>query len=201
MSESINTAPAADTTPPKLNRKNITSEITLLRPPKVFGEEEPAAPPAPEISGTPDAGQDSINPLVELLDVGLDFGEEALQGMGYPPLMRSAWESRGKAALSKAIDAYAPPGISGAADTPLTALILGLACLLLCFLPVFLKVMQERETETISAAPAADTNHAEPVTTEQLMQENPDGTKVLSTAPPSESTISALERLKAGETP
>lgn len=182
-------------TPVKLNRKNITSEVIK---PKNYDEIVPENQPEEPATQDEIPKDDGINPIVELLDCGLDYSEEILVEMGYPKLMRKTWNDRGKDAMSKAINAYCPPGsvLGGSLDTPLMALLLGVATLFLCFLPVVQKVMKDRAAEAlpeyVTDVPQLPTNAG---TDQQATYETPEHFKLKSTAPISDSALSAVDRL------
>lgn len=178
-----------------LNRKNITSEVAS---PKNYDEVVPEAQPSQELIPTEEKTEDGINPIVDLLDCGLDYSEEILIEMGYPKLMRKTWDERGKAALSKAINAYCPPGsaLGGTLDTPLMALLLGVATLFLCFLPVVQKVMKDRANESTLPEYTEEPQKPPVIGTEQpATYETPEQFKLKSTAPISEVALGVASRL------
>lgn len=186
-----------------INRKNITGEVTGnadFNFDDVIPEKSPLAPGS-LINAEPQ--EEELNPLVDLVDVGLDFAEETLQDMGYPALKRKAWDEHGKKALSKAINTYAPPGSSlgGTIDTPIFALLVGLGALMFCFLPVFQKFMKDRAVieEKRQARIEAETEQQEQdnITGElQGVYETPIPSVPSSTAPISESMLSAMQRVE-----
>ncbi len=183
----------------RLNKKDITSEIVGF----CFDDETPAAivdqDPAGISGGDPQISEEE-NPLIPLIDVGLDFAEDILKEQHLPELKREIWESHGKKAMSKALNAYCPPGsaLGGAMNAPLTALMIGIVALLMCFYPLFLKLISDKRA-------ALDTPEPEEIMIPQAAEyvekyEKPRPTKVTSTAPISELQQSISDRLKqAGE--
>ena len=177
--------------PVKLNRKDITEEITGID--LELREEDTQKP------GEEQQEPDELNPLVDVVDCGLDFAEEFLQDAGYPPLKRKVWEDHGKKALSKAINAYCPPGspLGGTMDTPLVALLIGIGALLLCFWPVIQRVLQDREKP--ATTPAAEEQQPEPGEEKNEFvntYEEPKPPAVKSTAPISDKALAAWERVQ-----
>lgn len=187
----------AEPEPEPLNRKNITGTITGT--PINFDEIFPEDKIIEETShGIAEPDDDTINPIVDVIDCGLDFAEDTLQEMGYPPLMRKVWDGKGKEALSKAINAYCPQGesLGRTLDTPLVALLLGFGALLLCFLPVIQKFMKERETQEPQYE-AIEERQPEELTGEMTGRyEEPHPLQPTSTAPISEKMLTATERLE-----
>jgi len=185
----------------KLNKKDITSEVIVGYN---FDDETPDGEPAPElIAGEQPQISEEENSLIPLIDVGLDFAEDILKEQHLPELKREIWESHGKKAMSKALNAYCPPGsaLGGAMNAPLTALMIGIVALLMCFYPVLLKVISDKraalevgkDQEVIAAPESNERLYVE-------KYETPKPTKITSTAPISEMAQSISERLaQAGE--
>ncbi|WP_319377773.1 hypothetical protein [uncultured Methanocorpusculum sp.] len=186
----------------RLNKKDITSEIVGF----CFDDETPAAivdqDPAWISGGDPQISEEE-NPLIPLIDVGLDFAEDILKEQHLPELKREIWESHGKKAMSKALNAYCPPGsaLGGAMNAPLTALMIGIVALLMCFYPRILKLISDKraalehpdEQEELRSPTQAARGYVE-------TYEEPRPTKVTSTALISERAQSISERLaQAGE--
>jgi len=180
-----------------LNKKDITSEVIVGYN---FDDETPDGEPAPEpIAGDQPQISEEENSLIPLIDVGLDFAEDILKEQKLPELKREIWESHGKRAMSKALNAYCPPGsaLGGAMNAPLTALMIGIVALLMCFYPLILKVISDKRAalevgEDQVVIPAPESNGREYVE----KYETPKPTKITSSAPISEMTQSISDRLK-----
>ena len=172
---------------PKLNKKDITSEI--MGDP-FFDLNVDCA--APDLEAQRQPLEEEENPIVDVIDVGLDFAEDFLKEAGYPGPKRKIWEDHGKKAMSKALNAYCPPGsaVGGVIDTPLVALLIGVGALILCFYPVishFLKMKDEQKEEL----PPGD-----PEKIEGPKYEKP-STEISSTAPISRDDKRPIDRLMA----
>lgn len=174
--------------PVKLNRKDITAEICGI---DLELGEEPELP-----DEEPQQEPDELNPLVDVVDCGLDFAEDLLTDAGYPPLKRKVWEEHGKKALSRAINAYCPPGspLGGTMDTPLVALLIGAGAILICFWPVIQKVIKDRESPKPEQIPEPEPE--EEKTEFVNTYEEPKPPAVKSTAPISDKTLAAWQRIQ-----
>jgi hypothetical protein len=173
-----------------LNKKDITAEI-IGAPFFDLNVDDNEIVTDPQVQVQPQP-EDVENPLVDIIDVGLDFAEDFLKDAGYPEPKRKIWEEHGRKAMSKALNAYCPPGsaLGGVIDTPLVALLIGFGALLLCFYPViayYLKSKNEKEDTAGSG---------EPEKIEQPKYEKP-STGISSTAPISRDDKRPIDRLMA----
>lgn len=176
-----------------LNKKNITAEITgVIDLDEQLGmmddyEEEPA--PEEEL---PDE-----NPLVDLVDAGLDIADDLLRDAGLPTTKRDAWNRSGRRALAKALNYYAPPtsAVGGAINTPAIALVIGLGCLALCFSPHIMAFIKSRSEDKISERAV----HLPTDTAPEVQYEVPE-TGISATAPISNYELTPLERMTLEKT-
>lgn len=176
-----------------LNKKDITAEITgidseiidLDASLGVMGER-----PDSEPQDLPDE-----NPIVDLVDAGLDIADDVLRDVGMPPTKRDAWNRSGRRALAKALNYYAPPtsAVGGAVNTPAVALVIGLGCLVLCFSPHIIGLIKARRE------PAPEAVHPQPDTMPEPEYETPQ-TSISATAPISHMELTPLERMTLEKT-
>lgn len=177
-----------------LNKKNITAEITgVIDLDEQLGmmEDDYGESPAPD-DDLPDE-----NPLVDLVDAGLDIADDLLREAGMPVTKRDAWNRSGRRALAKALNYYAPPtsAVGGAVNTPAIALVIGLGCLALCFSPHIIALIKSRSEDKI-----AETTVHPPSDTEPEVQYEAPQTGMSATAPISHYELTPLERMTLEKT-
>lgn len=171
-----------------LNKKNITGEIigydldAMLDdiPPEMDGS-------FPEADGEAARDDDSINAIIDLVEIGLDMSEDILREMGYPAdglPNRKIWERHGKHALNRALNVYFPPGSTagGMIDSPAVSLVIGLGALALCMYPVIAHTLKQKELDKAKKE-------------EQKAQPPEEIPEPVSTAPVSNKPLSVPEQL------
>lgn len=175
-----------------LNKKDITAEIIGAPYFDLDGDDDHLIGP----SAQEPKPEDVDNPLVDIIDVGLDFAEDFLKDAGYPAPKRKIWEDHGKKAMSKALNAYCPPGsaMGGIIDTPLVALLIGIGALLLCFYPVIAQIMKTKNAAG-EIAESGDPDRVE----QQPKFEKPQ-TEISSTAPINRDDMRPIDRLMSNNT-
>ena len=102
-----------------------------------------------------DAAEDGTNAYVEIIDMLIQSSGEMLKSEGYPEPNLKIWEAWGKDNLSKAFNAYLPPADGNV--SPMACGLIGTAALVLCFMPVILKYIEngKQPPESLPAATAS----------------------------------------------
>ena len=145
--------------------KDITDEFIdfdQIQPP------EEAAPDEDDIS----ADLDELNPYVEIIDMLIQSSGDMLKSEGYPEPNLKIWDAWGKDNLSRAFNAYLPKADGNI--SPMACGLIGTAALVLCFMPVILKYIENGKPPEQQLPPAAQAPPAEKPpekTAEELTQE------------------------------
>lgn len=145
--------------------KDITDEFIdfdSLQPPE-------EAAPDEDIS----ADLDETNAYVEIIDMLIQSSGEMLKSEGYPEPNLKIWDAWGRDNLSKAFNAYLPPADGNV--SPMACGLIGTAALVLCFMPVILKYIEngkhQPEQQLPPAAQAPPAEKPPEKTAEELTQE------------------------------
>ena len=171
--------------PQKLNRKDITCEITGVED-FDFDNEPHEAPTAEE-------QPEELNAVVGVLDMLIGSSGDMLKEYDLPSPNTAIWEKWGKENLSKALNHYMPAGVGGNMSSPAMAGLIGIGAILICFMPVimvFIKRMQEPQPEQIPQQPEQEPEETEFVNAYEEPQ------PVVSTAPISDKVFNAARRLE-----
>lgn len=185
------------TEPEKINRKDITADITGLDIDfDKIAEEEPLTEEEQE-------QQEELNAFVGVLDMLIDSSGDMLKEYGYPAPNVTVWEKWGKENLSKALNAYMPESMGCEMSSPAMAGMIGFGALVLTFLPVIMKVISDQKAadslpEPV-ASPASTKSNDKPAEYVDTYEETKP-VKPSSTAPISEHARTILERLESGAT-
>lgn len=179
-----------------LDKKDITAEITG----QVFDldsmEEEPE-----EETPIEEAEEDGLNPVVGILDMLICSSPKILQKYGYPSPDLEIWEDWGKENLSKAFNEYMPDSAGTAVSSPLFCGVMGAGALVFAFLPVILHFIDkqgEEKKKALEEAKRAEVKAAEePIVYENTYETPAPPSGIISTAPVSMGTMTALEKFKA----
>ena len=176
--------------PEKLNKKDITGELTGLD----FDIDLDKEPEKPEEKKEPEEDQD--NAIVEILDMMIGSSGDMLKEFGYPEPNLVIWEKWGKPNLTKALNEYMPAtATDDTISSPAMCGLIGVGALALCFMPVIMQYVKNQQQveapEQEEQQPEPQAGGDQPVTYREETPIQPS-----STAPISESTISALERLE-----
>ena len=170
---------------PKLNRKDITAEITGIDFEfKDDGEPEEQQQEQPE----------ELNAVVGIIDMLIGSSGDLLKEYDLPAPNLTIWEKWGKENLSKALNHYMPAGIGENMSSPAMAGLIGIGAILICFLPVimtFVKRMQEPQPEQIPQQP-----EEEPKEKHEYVNTYEEPQPVVSTAPISNKVLKAWERVQ-----
>ncbi|MDU9376304.1 hypothetical protein McpSp1_09070 [Methanocorpusculaceae archaeon Sp1] len=175
--------------PQKLNRKDITAEITGID--LEFSDDPELRKPDNEQEQEPE----ELNAVVGVLDMLIGSSGDLLKEYDLPAPNLSVWEKWGKVNLSKALNHYMPAGMGEGISSPAMAGLIGVGAILICFLPVimvFVKRMQEPEPQQIPQQPEPKEEPTEYTNT----YEEPEPPAVKSTAPISDKAFTAGQRLE-----
>lgn len=181
---------------PKIN-KNITDQITGRNNP-AESEFDPFHPPASDDPAALAPQQpEGDNAIVGVLDMLIHSSGDLLKKYDLPEGNLSVWDEWGKPNLNKAFNAYFP-AVQSTPDSPAVAGFIGVAALVLAFLPVILEVIRrntdKKEKKEKTAEPSTTVPETPPATYEQPEP-------VRSTAPISDYALSVVERINnLGET-
>lgn len=178
-----------------LDKKDITAEITG----QVFNldemEEEPEEAPTEEVE------EEGLNPIVGIMDMLICSSPKILQKYGYPSPDLDIWEDWGKENLSKAFNEYMPDTASETVSSPLFCGIMGTGALVFAFLPVILHFIDkqgEEKKKALEEVKRAEMKPAEEPTTYEDTYETPvPPSGIISTAPVSMGTMTALEKFRS----
>jgi hypothetical protein len=135
-----------------LNKKDITEEITG-RVNFDELEDETLGDPVTGGSGGDGPTEETLNPLIGIMDQMIVTSPRMLEKRGYPSPNLEIWDDWAKPNLSKAFNAYVPEGLTSKLESPLACLFIGAGALILVFLPVILHFMdkkQEKEKEKLT---------------------------------------------------
>ncbi|MDD4126884.1 MAG: hypothetical protein PHV39_04265 [Methanomicrobium sp.] len=178
----------------KLNRKDITAEVTGLD--FDFDSIDAEEVTAEQKDGQPIEDQD--NAIVDILDMLIGSSGDMLKEYGYPEPKLEIWVKWGKPNLTKALNEYMPAAATNETiSSPAVCGLIGIGALALCFMPVIMQFVSNQKQQQIAEPeqerqePEEQTGTEKPAT---YQEENP--TTPSSTAPISEHTLSALERLE-----
>jgi len=178
-----------------LNKKDITEEITGRVNFDDLEDEGFGGDPKTEGSGEDEPKEETLNPLVGIMDQMIVTSPKMLEKRGYPSPNLEIWDDWAKPNLSKAFNAYVPEGITEKLESPLACLVIGVGALILVFLPVILHFMdkkQEKEKEKLTEPePEPEHKKTEP---EQEIYEKPQ-TRIAPTAPISRDDVTPFERM------
>ena len=179
-----------------LNKKNITAEITGIID---LDEKLDSMSEEPTENLDPVDELPEENPIVDLVDAGLDIADDLLREAGMPTTKWDAWNRSGRRALAKALNYYTPPtsAIGGAVNTPLIALVIGLSCLAMCFSPHIISIIKSRGE---SRAADAGQLQQQPVEEQPTVQYEVPQTTVSATAPISNYELKPIERMTLEKT-
>lgn len=177
-----------------LNRKDITEEITG-RVNFDDLDDETFVDPETGGSGGDEPKEETLNPLIGIMDQMIVTSPKMLEKRGYPSLNLEIWDDWAKPNLSKALNAYMPESMTSKLESPLACLFIGVGALIMCFIPVILHFMdmkQEKEKKKLTE-PEPDPEHKE-TEPEQERYEKPQ-TRISETAPISRDDVTPLERM------
>ena len=136
-----------------------------------FDQMQPPEEAAPEDDISADF-DDELNPYVEIIDMLIQSSGDMLKSEGYPEPNLKIWDAWGKNNLSRAFNAYLPK--TDGNISPMACGLIGTAALVLCFMPVILKYIENGKPPEQQLPPAAQAPPAEKPpekTAEELTQE------------------------------
>lgn len=201
MTDEIDAAEAIDVPEAPLNRKDITEEITGNRvnlddlEDDVFGDPD---------TGIPEKKEETLNPLVGIMDQLIVTSPKMLEKRGYPSPNLEIWDDWAKPNLSKAFNAYMPDDVGDTLDKPVVCLALGFGALLFAFLPVILHFLDKRrekqEKEEQAYLESQKVAETEPIPDKKEYVGEYETPKPRSTAPISEGNLSKMQKfMQSGE--
>jgi len=187
MTDEIDEAP--------LNKKDITEEITG----RVNFDDEEEAFGDPE-TGEPEHKEETLNPLVGIMDQMIVTSPKMLEKRGYPSPNLEIWDDWAKPNLSKAFNAYMPEGVGETLDKPVVCLVLGFGALVFAFLPVILHFLDKRrekqEKEEQAYLESQKVAETETIPDKKEYVDEYETPKPRSTAPISEGHLTKMQKFK-----
>lgn len=179
----------------KLNKKDITSEVTGLD----FDFDLNPEPGDPEPIGEQPEEEQQENAIVEIIDMMIGSSGDLLKEYGYPEPNLVIWEKWGKPNLTTALNEYMPVSSDETIGSPAMCGFIGVGALALCFLPVIMQYVSNQQQQIAAPEPEPEPEGGQPGTDKPATYQEEKPTKPSSTAPISESTLSAFERLEGLE--
>jgi len=183
-----------------LNKKDITEEITGRI--NFDDDDDNEAFEVPHEESISEPKDETLNPLVGIMDQMIVTSPAMLKKRGYPSPNVDIWTDWAKPNLSKAFNHYLPEGVGETLDSPVICLALGFGALVFAFLPVILHFIDKRkEKEAAEEQAYLDSLKVEEETPDKLEYiDEYETPKPRSTAPISEGNLTKMQKfMQSGE--